>query len=228
MLLGFWGNLGHKPGPFFEEHANRVDQKLNSDAAAGPEGRSEELSLQDREFLKERDQDALARFYDLYFDRVYGFVRRLVREEHLAEDLTQDIFMHIHKSLPSYDPQRELRPWVFTIATNKVRDHWRSRRHRDAQREATALDDEGPVRAVSSNRGPDELLEAGEVSEAVSRAIEDLPEIMRTTLVLRYYEGLSFEAIGQMVDRSEIAIRKRYSRALEELRVRLSKAIDLN
>ena len=94
-----------------------------------------DFTLEERNALQTQDPGALEAFYLAYFDRVYGYVRRLLREEHLAEDLTQDIFMHIHKSLPSYDPSRELRPWVFTIATNKVRDHWRSRRHRDGQRE---------------------------------------------------------------------------------------------
>ena len=76
----------------------------------------------------------------MYFDRVYGYVRRLVGEDSLAEDVTQDVFLHLQRSFRSYDPARELSPWVFTIATNKVRDHWRSRRHRDALAERT-LDD---------------------------------------------------------------------------------------
>jgi len=205
-----------------------VDHAHNSDPAAERNENSSELSLSEREALGAQEPAALERFYSAYFDRVYGFVRRLLREEHLAEDVTQDIFMHIHKSLPSYDPTRELRPWVFTIATNKVRDFWRSRRHRDSQRELSISADDAPPLAVSDRRGPDELLEAGEVSSAVAAAIDDLPEIMRTTLVLRYYEGLSFEAIGAMVERNEIAVRKRYSRALDELRKRLSKALDSN
>ena len=49
---------------------------------------------------------------------------------------------------------------------------------------------------------------------------------MQTTLVLRYFEGLSFEQIGRMVDRNETAVRKRYSRALEELRKRLGQELD--
>ena len=51
-----------------------------------------------------------------------------------------------------------------------------------------------------------------------AEAIEALPDSMRLTLVLRYYQGLSFAEIGAIVDRNEAAVRKRYSRALEELR----------
>ncbi len=190
-------------------------------------GLSQDLAQDLRELLPAREPRALESFYGAYFDRVYAYVRRLVREEHLAEDLTQDIFMHIHKSLDSYDPTRELRPWVFTIATNKVRDFWRSRRHRDSQREYSVDDEEGGIDAVSPTRGPLEAVQAGEVSERVALAIDALPDGMRTTLVLRYYEGLSFQAIGRIEDRNEAAIRKRYSRALEELRQLLAKDLGI-
>ena len=105
--------------------------------------RFQDLPAGDREALRDRDPEVLERFYNLYFDRVYAYVRRLLREAHLAEDLTQDIFMHIHQSLPSYDPTRALRPWVFTIATNKTRDFWRSRRHQETLREVGSMDGEG-------------------------------------------------------------------------------------
>lgn len=179
-----------------------------------------DLDPADRAALCERDDAALGRFYDVYFDQIYGYVRRLVREEHLAEDLTQDIFVHLHRSIESYDPTRALRPWVFTIATNKVRDYWRSRRHTAARREVAVEDQAGM--AEDPRMGPGEELIGGELSEMVAQAIDELPEIMKTTLTLRYYEGLSFAEIGVMVERNEVAVRKRYSRALEELRERLA------
>jgi RNA polymerase sigma-70 factor (ECF subfamily) len=178
------------------------------------------------ERLRQREPEALGRFYDAYFERVHAYVRRMVGEEHLAEDLTQDIFMHIHRSLDTYDPVRDLRPWVFTIATNKVRDHWRSRRHRDGRLEAS-LDDEGMADPVSAERGPIARLFDAELGRTLSEAIDELPEPMRQTLVLRYFEGLSFEDIGALVDRNEAAVRKRYSRALEELRRRLARRVGM-
>ena len=78
-----------------------------------------DVPLEVRRQLPEQAPKALETFFDVYFGRVYGYVRRLVRDEHLTEDLTQEIFLHVFRALPSYDPDRELRPWVFTIATNK-------------------------------------------------------------------------------------------------------------
>ncbi len=68
-----------------------------------------------RRGLRDRDPEAVAAFYDSYFDRLYGFVRRMVGEDHLAEDLTQDIFMHVVANFESYDPERALRPWVLPV-----------------------------------------------------------------------------------------------------------------
>ncbi|WP_419191124.1 RNA polymerase sigma factor [Saltatorellus ferox] len=166
---------------------------------------------------------ALEAFFDHYFGRVYGFIRRLVREEHLAEDLTQDVFLHVQRSLPGYDPTRPLSPWVYTIATNKVRDLWRSRRHQEERHmQSLDADEDGSPHLPSQGDRPSDALEANEVRDEVRAAIEALPEMLRATFVLRFYEGLSFEEIGRMVDRNEPAVRKRYSRALAELREALS------
>jgi RNA polymerase sigma-70 factor (ECF subfamily) len=146
----------------------------------------------------------------------------MLSEDHVAEDVTQDIFLHIQRSAKSYDPARELDPWVFTIATNKVRDHWRSRRHRDGLEESS-LDDTETRFHPASARGPLPALENAELRGILDRAIDELPDGMRSTLVLRYFEGLSFESIARMYDRNEAAVRKRYSRALSELRRILEK-----
>lgn len=184
--------------------------------------RAPELPDAVRARLPELDPEALGAFFEHYFDRVHGYLRRLVREEHLAEDLTQEVFLHLHRSLPTYDPTRPLSPWVFTIATNKVRDHWRSRQSQEDRRGQSVDDEEGAPTLTSGERSPDGSLEDGETAGEVAQAVQALPPMLRETFVLRYYEGLSFEEIGQMVDRNETAVRKRYSRALGELRDSLS------
>ena len=64
-----------------------------------------------------------------------------------------------------------------------------------------------------------------EMRAAVEGAIQELPPILREALVLRWYEELPFDAIGRMVDRNETAVRKRYSRALAEVRAILEKRL---
>ena len=185
-----------------------------------------ELDADVRQRLTELDPGALQVFFDQYFDRVHGYLRRLVREEHLAEDLTQEVFLHIHRSLPRYDPARPLSPWVYTIATNKVRDHWRSRHHQEERRIQSVDDEEGGVELSARDGAPSADLESGETAGEVAEAVAELPKMLRETFVLRFYDGLSFEEIGRIVDRNETAVRKRYSRALQELRGTLSHLSD--
>jgi RNA polymerase sigma-70 factor, ECF subfamily len=183
----------------------------------GGDGREAEFPPEWRRRLARRDPQALARFFDLYFDRVYGYVQRLVVDAHLAEDLTQDVFLQVHRSLPSYDPLRDPRPWLFTIATNKLRDHWRARRA--AGDGETSLDDEElGARLSAGDPAPDALSSEEELSARVRAAIDELPAGLRATLVLRVFEGLPFEDIARILERNEVAVRKRYSRALAALR----------
>jgi len=169
--------------------------------------------------LVARDREALGRFYEIYFERIHGYVRRMVGDETMAEDVTQDVFLHLQRAIPTFDASRELSPWVFTIATNKVRDLWRSKRHQMEGR-GTGFDDEGEARPdpVEVRPGPALELEAEEARAALSAAVDALPTGLRATFLLRWHEELEFDEIGRILERNEGAARKRYSRALAELR----------
>ena len=171
-----------------------------------------------REALPARRLEALEVFYDAFFDRIHRYVRRMVRDEHLAEDLTQDIFMSIHRALPIYDPARDLAPWVFTIATNKLRDLWQSRGFQQVRRQVSLDDDNDALAAPVPAPEPGDSLEGHELAAAVAAALESLPESLRVPFWLRWHEGLPFKEIADQLGRSEVAVRKRYSRALAELR----------
>jgi RNA polymerase sigma-70 factor (ECF subfamily) len=209
-----------------------IDPRTHSPTTGSPSPTEE----RDPDFLRRlraRDRTALGRFYELYFDRVYGYVRRMLGEDHLAEDVTQEVFVHIQRSIETYDPSRELSPWVFAIATNKVRDHWRSRRHHDALKEtsfdvpdADLAETSRRIEPVDGRASPLSELLGAEMRATLDAAIDALPAGMRETLVLRWFEELSFEDIGRIIERNETAARKRYSRALEELRGLLEKHVE--
>lgn len=182
------------------------------------EDRSPRFPPELRERLALRDPVALAAFFDAYFDRVYAYLRRLVGDEHQAEDLTQEVFLQAHRALATYDPGRDPRPWLFTIATNKLRDHWRSRAARNGSSEASLDQEELAGRLPVPQATPDRISSDGELAAQVRAAIDGLPEGLRAPLLLRVYEGLSFEDIGRILERNEVAARKRYSRALGALR----------
>lgn len=192
-----------------------------SDKAPRTDAVDDDFPVERRPELTAQDPDALGLFFDLYFPRLYGYVKSLVRDQHLAEDLTQDIFLQLHKGFPSYDPSRALRPWVFAVAINRLRDHWRSRAHRDRSLTTTIDGEDEQIDVPDEDPGPIAPLLAEEDAATVREAVDGLPDTLRETLYLRAFEGLSFAQIGEAVGRNEVAVRKRYSRALAELRVRL-------
>jgi RNA polymerase sigma factor (sigma-70 family) len=171
-----------------------------------------------RERLARRDPAALARFFDVHFDRVYAYLRRLVGDEHQAEDLTQEVFLHVHRALGTYDPARDPRPWLFTIATNALRDHWRARAARTGVAAVTLDGEELAEPADGRQPAADAAAGAAELAARVRAAVDALPEGLRAPILLRAYEGLPFEDVARIVGCNEVAARKRYSRALAALR----------
>ena len=162
----------------------------------------------------------MERMLDVYGPRVHEYLRGLTQDEHTAEDLTQEVFLRVHQALPGYDPSRDPRPWIFTIAKNKLRDHWRlgPRLPRVEVHEDQVARDSWPDPRPSA---PEAIAYGNELSGLVRAAIEALPATTRATVRLRVYDGLPFDEIARIVNREEGAVRKRYSRALATLRCAL-------
>jgi RNA polymerase sigma-70 factor (ECF subfamily) len=169
--------------------------------------------------LKDLDPDALTQLYKDVFDDVYRFVSGRVVDRDQTEDLVQDIFLSLYRALPSYDVTRPLKPWVMTIARNKLRDRWRQQGRRGA---LVDVDEIGEP--VSREGAPDTSLERSEFADEVERAVSLLPESMRSVVDLRLREGLSFNQIGDALDTTPVAVRKRFSRGVSLLRTRIREA----
>ncbi len=170
-----------------------------------------------RAALARREPAALAAFFDAFFEPVFAYVHRLVGAR-WAEDLVQEIFVRVYERLETYDHEREPRPWLFSIATNQVRMHWRRAGVRDAVRERDVDADSALARAEGGPDAPPLGLERRETAERLRASVRALPEDLRIVVVLRAYEGLPYPEIGRALDVSTVAVRKRYSRALGLLR----------
>jgi RNA polymerase sigma-70 factor (ECF subfamily) len=173
------------------------------------------------ERVRTRDPEALEEFFERYFDRVYALVFRMLGHRTPAEDAAQDVVAKALRAIDRLDPSRDPWPWLVSIATNACRDLWRSGAHRMAKQ---ALDvDEPAVRATLSagRNDPEADLERAERERLVQAALLDLPEDLRTSVLLYDYAGLSHEAIAEQVGITHEAARKRHSRALAALGKRL-------
>jgi RNA polymerase sigma-70 factor (ECF subfamily) len=174
------------------------------------------------ERVRARDPEAMGVFFDHYLPFVYGLLQRLTADRAMAEDLSQDVFLKVHRALDRLDPQRDPRPWLTTIAYNVCRDHWRTTSFRRAH-EAHSLDDDaqGTPPPVAASPEPLAALLQGERERFVQAALSELPLEQREVVVLHAYEGLSHDEIARLIGASHAAVRKRYSRAIAALGERL-------
>lgn len=133
------------------------------------------------------DFAAFQRFYECFAPSLLGYVRQLCRDPTLAEDLLQEVFVTVWQKAASYRPDRgDAAGWLYTIARNKLIDHWR--RSGSGPHAAAAMDFEFfPARA---ERGSDLLLTLRKVLEQVS------PD-QRRAIELAYFGGLTYEETAE-------------------------------
>jgi RNA polymerase sigma-70 factor (ECF subfamily) len=176
------------------------------------------LTRRELEGVRARDPSALEAFFEGQFDRVYGLVARLVHDRATAEDLTQDVFLRIHRAVHRLDPERDPWPWVATITYNVCRDHWSAAAERHGQR-TVSLDDDAALAASLPDpaAGPESRLNALQRDRVVQEALLQLPEEGRVLVLFHDYGGLGHDEIAAMTGQSHAAVRQRYRRALARL-----------
>lgn len=183
----------------------------------GPAAAGAEIAAE-LEGVRARDPEALAAFFERHFDRIYGLVYRLLGDPTLAEDMTQEVFLKVHRAAHQIDPTRDPLPWLVTIAHNACRDLWRSSAWKLTRR-ASSLDGDSPL-AETLSRGtndPERDALARERERLVQEALLKLPEPLRVAIVLHDYQGLGHDQIAAITGANHAAVRKRYSRALAAL-----------
>ena len=127
-----------------------------------------------------------------YQRRVAATVRRFVRDDRITEELTQDVFMRVYVALSSFDPAGSFQAWLFTIARNLAKSYLRSPQNRmdDQPREATLEEAVGSRSRVAPS--PEEEAMAHQLFGRIDAAVEALPGIQRTALLMREVEGLDY------------------------------------
>jgi RNA polymerase sigma-70 factor, ECF subfamily len=146
------------------------------------------IGLDERQFLTRHlhaDPGAFAELVGLYRQRVFTYLIRCGLSRCECEDLFQEIFLSIHRAAAQYDPARSLPAWIFTIARNAVRSHYRREKIRAlSQREQCA-------RTPGRPPAPDDQAAARETAEWLDEALQGLPFKQREVLALCSFTGLS-------------------------------------
>jgi RNA polymerase sigma-70 factor (ECF subfamily) len=158
------------------------------------------------------DPDAFAEIYRRHADAVYRRLTRILGPVAEREDLTQDVFLAVHRSLPAFRGDAQLGTLIQRIAINAAYDHLRRRGRRPAAIDAVVLDE--LVAPLASPRAQ------AEAREELARTLACLARIKpkkRIALLLRVVDGMSFEAIAELVDATPEAVAKRVQHGQREL-----------
>ena len=184
-----------------DRHRNPSDDELAD--AGRPDWPPTDTELLQRHLAGE--EQAFEALVHRYRRELFNFLMRFTGDAALAEDVFQEAFLQLHLSAATFDASRRLKPWLFTIAANKARDAMR----RTYRRQAASLD---AVVAGSSNQEttyaelmpsdvppPEESLLNLETREAVDKVIRDMPDNLRTVLLLSYFNELPYKEIAEML-----------------------------
>lgn len=169
------------------------------------------------------DADAFAALVRQFESPTYHFILRMVRRPAVAEDLSQEVFLRLWQNLDHIDSADLLPSWLRRVAANAVIDHWRKEEAR--RRRLDAMREHPIARRVVR---PYSRIESEEALTAVRAAVESLPAKLRSILMMRTVEGLSYEELAQILGISVGAVRSRLFRARQELlaAMRRSRAAD--
>ena len=171
------------------------------------------------------DSAAFSELMTLHERRMYAVALRICTNREDAQDCLQDAMLRIYRSLGSFKRQSSFSTWVYRITMNTCLDELRRRK----TRAATSLDamlDNGYSPSDETDTPEQHSLQS-EQRRLLERAIAELPEDMRSAIVLRDIEGCSYEEIAQALDANVGTIKSRISRGREILRAVLSRQPEL-
>lgn len=170
-------------------------------------------------------QDAFEQLVLAHQDRLYRFTLRLTNCPADAEEATQDAFVRAYRALERYPAERvaalQLKPWLYQIALNVVRN--RARTRRAAPVSLSAGLERGDVHEPEANgeEGPEQRLTAREQQQEMAAFLAALPTRYRTALVLRYVEDLSYAEAAAILGQPVGTVKANVHRGVQRLRARL-------
>jgi RNA polymerase sigma-70 factor (ECF subfamily) len=170
--------------------------------------------------------DALVRRYQ---HKVVKLVMRYVRNPTEAEDIAQDAFIKAYRALSRFRGDSAFYTWLYRIAINTAKNSLAARARNPVQLDSNGSGDEdrpGLEERMIDTATPEALALTEEIRATVSAAIDRLPEDLRTAIMLRELEGLSYEEIAKTMDCPVGTVRSRIFRAREAVDERLREIFD--
>ena len=170
------------------------------------------------------DQTAWEQIVRQNWRKVFNVAYKFVGKHDEAEDLAQDIFLKIFKALGTFDRRANFQTWIISISRNLCIDHYRSVRK---ERQTIARDvDSSELQPATTDRGPYAQAEHQDLRAQLRQALEALPLTLRTAVVLRDLQELSYQEIADRLGLPEGTVKSRINRGRIELAHQLKRLQD--
>lgn len=158
------------------------------------------------------DRDAFYSLYNRYLQRVYNRVKSKVPPQDV-EDVTQEIFIAVVRSLDGYEQRARFNTWLYTIVNRQIAEFYRRRSRSERGGQPIELDSEGAPELPSTAHH-----ERADQRLAIQKALNTLPEHYQEIVMMRFADGLTFAEIALRREQSLEAVKSLYRRAVQAIR----------
>ena len=178
--------------------------------------------------VQQGDKSAFDLLVIKYQHRIIQLVNRYVKDPSEAQDVAQESFIKAYRALGNFRGDSAFYTWLYRIAINTAKNYLVSRNRRYSDYHIDVQDAEQVENSLQLKvmETPDNLLQNDEIIDAIKKAIENLPEEMKVAIMLREFEGMSYEEIAQAMECPVGTVRSRIFRAREAIDEKLSPLID--
>ena len=174
----------------------------------------------DKEII-ERVKSGEKEAYDLlvlkYQQRVINLISRFVKNHSDALDVSQETFIKAYRALPNFRGESAFYTWLYRIAVNTAKNHLtvQSRKITKSDYDVADIEQIEGNMSLTEQTTPESLLAKDELQETILKTIENLPEDLKSAIMLREIEGLSYEGIAEVMECPVGTVRSRIFRARE-------------
>lgn len=160
--------------------------------------------------IQNGDKTAMTSLIISWYQPIFAFIYKNTGDYHISKDLTQEIFIKVAANISGYKPKTPFKNWLFTIASNHLKNHYRTLSRRPVYVE---ISDEHII--------IDKEMENIATETDIKKALAKLPAEQREAVVLRYYNEFSIKDIAKITGIKETTVKARIRYGLEKLRIEL-------
>tara|TARA_B100000927_G_C16439472_1_gene459138 strand:+ start:60 stop:602 length:543 start_codon:yes stop_codon:yes gene_type:complete len=168
--------------------------------------------------LKQSDSkdEAFNRLVQEYKERLYWHIRKIVLDHDDANDVVQNTFIKVHLNIENFSENSTLFTWMYRIATNEALNFIKSKAKK------IGLKNEEWIEAIADNLEADPFFDGDEAALILQKEISKLPEKQRIVFNMRYFDGMNYNSISEILDTSVGALKASYHHAVKKIKTKLT------